>query len=193
MRKREYRCPLFYSKRFVAVAAALMNGIARLRFRFWESSLPNVDASSLQVLCISCKFLDSWLQVLCKFLAKVLAFISVDMYLEMSRSCTEFDTCTNMPVYNCRKSCDVLCFNFGSTCLATGARRGLGRYFKSETSKLAALADVASFNFWEFVGERSKIYTEQKKTLLVDGLRIDIQVDASFGVQKVWLVILCIR
>ena len=42
-------------------------------FRFRESSLHTFVASSLQVLCISCKFLDSSLQVLCKFLAKFLA------------------------------------------------------------------------------------------------------------------------
>ena len=73
VRKREYRRPLFYSWRFVAVAVASKNGIRRLRFRFWESSLHKFVASSLQVLCISCKFLDSSLQVLCKFLAKFLA------------------------------------------------------------------------------------------------------------------------
>ena len=73
MRKREYRRPLFYSWRFVAVAVASKNGIRRLRFRFWESSLHKFVASSLQVLCISCKFLDSSLQVLCKFLEKFLA------------------------------------------------------------------------------------------------------------------------
>ena len=44
-----------------------------MRFRFWESSLHKFVASSLQVLCISCNFLDSSLQVLCKFLEKFLA------------------------------------------------------------------------------------------------------------------------
>ena len=73
MRKREYRRPLFYSWMFVAVAVASKNGIRRLRFRFWESSLHKFVASSLQVLCISCKLLASSLQVLCKFLAKFLA------------------------------------------------------------------------------------------------------------------------
>ena len=73
MRKREYRRPLFYSWRFVAVAVASKNGIRRLRFRFWESSLHRFVASSLRVLCISCKFLDSSLQVLCKFLEMFLA------------------------------------------------------------------------------------------------------------------------
>ena len=56
------------------------------------------------------------------------------------------------------------------------------------------MADVASLSFWEFVEERLKIYTEQSKNKqLVDGLRIEIEVDASFGGQKVWLVILCMR
>ena len=73
MRKREYRRPLFYSWRFVAVAVASKNGIRRLRFRFWENSLHEFLASSLKVLCISCKFLASSLQVLCKVLAKFLA------------------------------------------------------------------------------------------------------------------------
>ena len=65
--------PLFYSWMFVAVAVASKNGIRRLRFRFWEGSLHKFLASSLKVLCISCKFLASSLQVLCKFLAKFLA------------------------------------------------------------------------------------------------------------------------
>ena len=65
--------PLFYSWMFVAVAVASKNGICRLRFRFWEGSLHKFVASSLQVLCISCKFLDSSLQVLSKFLEKSLA------------------------------------------------------------------------------------------------------------------------
>ena len=73
MRKREYRRPLFCSWMFVAVAVASKNGIRRLRFRFWEGSLHKFLASSLKVLCISCKFLASSLQVLCKFLAKFLA------------------------------------------------------------------------------------------------------------------------
>ena len=73
MRKREYRRPLFYSWRFVAVAVASKNGIRRLRLRFWESSLHKFVASSLQAPCISCKLLASSLQVLCKFLAKFLA------------------------------------------------------------------------------------------------------------------------
>ena len=73
MRKREYRRPLFYSWRFVAVAVASKNGIRCLIFRFWESSLHKFVASSLQVLCISCTFLASSLQVLCKFLEKFLA------------------------------------------------------------------------------------------------------------------------
>jgi hypothetical protein len=73
VRKREYRRPLFYSWRFVAVAVASMNGIRSLRFCFWESYLQKLVASSLQALCISCKCPDSSLQVLCKFLAKFLA------------------------------------------------------------------------------------------------------------------------
>ena len=73
VRKREYHRPLFYSWRFVAVAVASKNGIRCLRFRFWESSLHKFVASSLQVLCISCKLIASSLQVLCKFLAKFLA------------------------------------------------------------------------------------------------------------------------
>ena len=73
MRKREYRRPLFYSWRFVAVAVASKNGIRRLRFRFWESSLHEFLVSSLQVLCNSCKFLANSLQVLSKFLSKLLA------------------------------------------------------------------------------------------------------------------------
>ena len=60
----------------------------------------------------------------------------------------------------------MLCFNFGSTCLATGARRGLGRYFKSESSNLAAMADVASLNFWEFVEERLNICTRRRRGIL---------------------------
>ena len=56
--------PLFYSWRFVAVAVASKNGIRRLRFRFWEGSLGTFLASSLTVLCISCKFLASSVQVL---------------------------------------------------------------------------------------------------------------------------------
>ena len=72
MRKREYRRSLFYIWRFVAVAVASKNGIRHLRFRFWEKSLHKLVASSLKVLCISCKFLDSSLQVLCKFLEKFL-------------------------------------------------------------------------------------------------------------------------
>ena len=52
---------------------ASTNGIRRLIFRSWESSLHKFVASSLQVLCISCKLLASSLQVLCKFLAKFLA------------------------------------------------------------------------------------------------------------------------
>ena len=38
-----------------------------------ENYLHKFVASSLQVLCISCKLLASSLQVLCKFLAKFLA------------------------------------------------------------------------------------------------------------------------
>ena len=72
MRKREYRRPLFYSWRFVAVVVASKNGIRRLRFRFWESSLHKFVDSSLQILCISCKFLDSSLLIPYKFLAKSL-------------------------------------------------------------------------------------------------------------------------
>jgi hypothetical protein len=49
------------------------NGIRRLRFRLWESYLHKFVAISLQNLCISCKFLDSSLEVLCKFLEKFLA------------------------------------------------------------------------------------------------------------------------
>ena len=44
-----------------------------MRFRLWESSLHKFVASSLLVLCISCNFLDSSLQVLCKLLEKFLA------------------------------------------------------------------------------------------------------------------------
>ena len=55
------------------VVVASKNGMRRLRFRFWESSLHQCVATSLQVLCISCEFLDSSLLVLCKFLAKILA------------------------------------------------------------------------------------------------------------------------
>ena len=73
VRKREYRRPLFYSRRFVAVAVASKTGIRRLRFRFWEGALHKFLASSLKVLCISCKCVSSSLQVLCKFLAKFLA------------------------------------------------------------------------------------------------------------------------
>jgi hypothetical protein len=73
VRKREYRRPLFYSWRFVAVAVASKKGIRRLRFRFGESSLHKFLASSLQVLCISFKFLASFLQVLCKLLAPCFA------------------------------------------------------------------------------------------------------------------------
>ena len=40
-------------------------------------------------------------------LAKFFAFVSVDICLDMSRSCTELYTCTNMLVYNCRKSYDM--------------------------------------------------------------------------------------
>ena len=73
VRKREYRRPLFYCWRFVAVAVASKNGIRCFIFCFWESSLHKFVASSLQVLCISCKLLASSLQVLCKFLVKFLA------------------------------------------------------------------------------------------------------------------------
>jgi hypothetical protein len=48
----EYRRPLFYSWRFVAVVVASKNGIRRLNFHFGESSLHKFVASSLQVLCI---------------------------------------------------------------------------------------------------------------------------------------------
>ena len=48
------------------------NGIRRLRFRLWENYLHNVFVSSLHVFCIPCNFLDSYVQILCKFLAKSL-------------------------------------------------------------------------------------------------------------------------
>ena len=58
------------------------------------------------------------------------------------------------------------CLNFGSICLATGARRGLGRYFKSESSNLAAMAHVASLNFWEFVEERLNTSTRRRRGIV---------------------------
>ena len=73
VRKREYCRSLVYSWMFVAVAFASKNGIRRLIFRFWENSFHHFLASSLHILCISCKFLASSLQVICKFLAKFLA------------------------------------------------------------------------------------------------------------------------
>ena len=57
VRKRQYRRPLFYSWRCVAVVVASKNGILRLIFRFRESYLHKCVASSLQVLYTSCKLL----------------------------------------------------------------------------------------------------------------------------------------
>ena len=71
MRKREYRRPLFYSWRFVAVAVASKNGIRRLIFHFWESSL--LVLCKFFAFLVSCLLVSSSLQVLSKFLAKFLA------------------------------------------------------------------------------------------------------------------------
>ena len=61
------------------IAGGLLRLLSRrtIEYAAWisllENSLHKLVASSLQVLCIYCKFLASSLQVLCKFLAKFLA------------------------------------------------------------------------------------------------------------------------